>query len=564
MLPRPWLQHYDEGIPETLEPYPDRTLLDAVRETAAARPQHTALLFKGRRIAYRELERDSTALAAALVADGVGRGDRVGLVLPNCPQFVLAELAVWKAGGVVVPLSPVYTERELEGPLRDTDVSLVVCMTRFYHRVKAVQPRTRVRRVIATNIKEYFPPVLWALFTLLREKKSGDRVRLDPADQWLGDAISRGRRLPPPAVVVAPDDMAVILSSGGTTGTPKGVIGVHRAYMQSGLQLRAWTGALCREWQDTILLPLPLFHVYANLGVQALAFVGRNPLALIPNPRDLDDVLATIRRVKPVFFTAVPTLFSALLNHPAVQGGRADFRSIKISFSGAAPLMAETKRRFEELTGGTIIEGYSLTEAMMAVLANPLLGRSKLGSIGLPLPDVRAQIVDSDDPLQRLEPHQVGELILQAPQLMSGYWNNAAETAATLRPGPDGERWLYTGDLGYMDEDGYVFLVDRKKDLIKTSGYQVWPREIEEVVTAHPAVAEVGVAGCPDPLRGEVVKAWVVLRPGSHTSADEIRAWCKERLAPYKVPSAVEFRSELPKSMVGKVLRRALAREPAS
>jgi long-chain acyl-CoA synthetase len=561
MLARPWLQHYDTGIPETLEPYPARTLVDVVRETAAARPRHPALLFKGRRVTYGELDRDSTALAAYFAAEGVRKGDRVGLVLPNCPQFVIAELAIWKAGGVVVPISPVYTERELEGPLCDANVGVVVCMTRFYGRVKAVQPRTPVRRIVATNIKEYFPPLLSALFTLFKEKKAGDRIDLDPADAWFRDAVRRGRGLPAPAVAIDPGDMAVILASGGTTGTPKGVIGVHRAYLQAGLQLRAWTGALCREWEDAILLPLPLFHVYANLGVQALAFVGRNPLALVPNPRDLDDVLATIRKVKPVFFTAVPTLFAALLNHPDVRGGRADFRSIKISFSGAAPLMAETKRRFEELTGGTIIEGYSLTEAMMAVLANPLLGRSKLGSIGLPLPDVRAQIVDSDDPALVLSPHQVGELILQAPQLMSGYWNNAAETAAALRRGPDGGTWLYTGDLGFMDEDGYVFLVDRKKDLIKTSGYQVWPREIEEVVTQHPAVAEVGVAGCADPLRGEVVKAWVVLRPGSHATADDIRAWCKERLAPYKVPAAVEFRGELPKTMVGKVLRRALGRE---
>ena len=564
MLPRPWLQHYDKGVPETLEPYPDRTAVDIVRATAAERPQHPAILFKGLRVSYGELERDSTALAAALAADGVRKGDRVALVLPNCPQFLVAELAVWKAGGVVVPLSPVYTERELAGPLRDTGAGVVICMTRFYSRIRSVQAGTGIRRIIATNIKEYFPPVLRVLFTLFRERKSGDRVRLAEGDRWFRDMIREGRGRPAPDSSPGPDDTAVILASGGTTGTPKGVVGTHRAYVQAGLQLRAWTGALCAEWRDTILLPLPLFHVYANLGVQALAFVGRNPLALVPNPRDLDDVLATIGRVRPVFFTAVPTLFAALLNHPDVLAGRADFRSIKISFSGAAPLMAETKRRFEELTGGTIIEGYSLTEAMMAVLANPLLGRAKLGSIGLPLPDVKAQIVDSENPGLPLPAHQVGELLLHAPQLMAGYWNNPAETAASLKSASSGGTWLYTGDLGYMDEDGYVFLVDRKKDLIKTSGYQVWPREIEEVVTAHPAVAEVGVAGCPDPLRGEIVKAWVVLRPGSHATSDDIRAWCRERLAPYKVPSAVEFRGELPKSMVGKVLRRALANDRAS
>ena len=563
-LPRPWLRHYDRGIPSTLMPYPDRTLVDVVRSTAQERPDHPALLFKGRRVTYGELERDSTALAASLMADGVRPGDRVALILPNSPQFIVAQFGIWKAGGVVVPINPTYTERELESPLRDSGAELAISLTRFYRRIKSVQPRTGIRRVLATNIKEYFPPLLSVLFTLFREKKGGDRIQLAAEDRWFRSFIEHGRRLPAPTVALDHDAPAVILASGGTTGTPKGVVGTHRAYMQSGLQLRAWTGALCREWQDSILLPLPLFHVYANLGVQALAYVGRNPLALVPNPRDLDDVLKTIRTVRPVFFTAVPTLFAALLNHPSVRDGRADFRSIKISFSGAAALMAETKRRFEELTGGTIIEGYSLTEAMMAVLANPLLGEAKIGSIGMPLPDVDAQIVDPEKWDRPLATGEVGELILRAPQIMTGYWNNASETSVALKAGPDGTTWLYTGDLGHMDEDGYVFLVDRKKDLIKTSGYQVWPREIEEVVTSHPAVAEVGVAGVPDALRGEIVKAWVVLRPGQQATSDDIRAWCRERLAPYKVPATVEFRQDLPKTMVGKVLRRALTADQSA
>ena len=559
METRPWLRHYDAHVPHSLEPYPERPLVDIVRLTAAERPEHPALLFKGATLTYAELDRQSTALAAALAADGVCQGDRVALVLPNCPQFVIAELAIWKAGGVVVPLNPIYTERELEAPLRDSGASHVIALTKFYDRVKRAQAGTPVRRVIATNIKEHFPALLRLLFTLFREKSDGHRITLADGDRWLPDVIAAGSRLPAPDVQVSLDDPAVILASGGTTGTPKGVVGTHRAYIQSGLQLRVWTRALCREWSDAILLPLPLFHVYANLGVQAKAFIGRNPLGLVPNPRDLDDLLRTIRKVRPVFFTAVPTLFAALLGHRDVQSGRADFSSIQVSFSGAAPLLAETKRRFETLTGGRIVEGYSLTEGMMACLANPLLGRSKIGSIGLPLPDVDVRIVDPDDPAQLLDVCQVGELLLKAPQVMTGYWQNEAETRRALRDVPAGGPWLYTGDLGYIDEDGYVFLVDRKKDLIKTSGYQVWPREIEEAIAEHPAVAEVGVAGRPDPMRGEVVKAWVVLRPGNHTTADEIRAWCRERLAPYKVPSTVAFRGELPRTMVGKVLRRALS-----
>ena len=564
MLPRPWLEHYDANVPRSLEPYPEQTLVEVVRGTAGERPDHPAVLFKGTALSYRELDRRSTALAAALAADGVRKGDRVALVLPNCPQFVIAELAIWKAGGVVVPLNPIYTERELEAPLGDSGASHVVALTKFYDRVKQVQPRTAVRRVIATNIKEHFPLGLRLLFTLFREKKDGHRIALDAGDRWLPDVIREGASLPPPGVRVSLDDPAVILASGGTTGTPKGVVGTHRAYILAGLQLQVWTRALCAEWRDAILLPLPLFHVYANVGVQAKALLGRNPLGLVPNPRDLDDLLRTIRKVRPVFFTAVPTLFAALLNHPDVKSGRADFSSIEVSFSGAAPLLAETKRRFETLTGGRIVEGYSLTEGMMACLANPLLGRSKIGSIGLPLPDVNALIVDSDDGSRVLGPCEVGELILRAPQITTGYWKNDAETAQALRPGPSGETWLFTGDLGYMDEEGYVFLVDRKKDLIKTSGYQVWPREIEEVIAAHPAVAEVGVAGQPDSLRGEIVKAWVVPLPGSHVNTEEIRAWCRERLAPYKVPAHVVFRGELPKTMVGKVLRRALPDTPGN
>ena len=559
MQSRPWLRHYDSGIPETLAPYPRTTLVEVVRSTVQERPHHPAILFKGRAVSYAELDRASTALAAALASDGVSKGDRVALVLPNCPQFVIAQLAIWKAGGIVVPLSPVYTERELETSLRDAGATIVVCLTRFYEKVNAVRAKTSLRRVVATNIKEYFPPSLRVLFTLLRERKDGHRVSLADGDRWMADLIRDGAQAAAPTVSLSPDDPAVILASGGTTGTPKGVVGTHRSYIQSGIQLRRWTGALCAEWTDAILLPLPLFHVYANVGVQAMALVGRNPLALVPNPRDLDDLLSTIRKVRPVFFTAVPTLFAALLNHRDVQSGRADFSSIKVSFSGAAALMAETKRRFEELTGVRIIEGYSLTEAMMACLANPLLGTAKIGSIGLPLPDVNVRIVDSDDPMRLLEPGEVGEVIVQAPQLMTGYWNNAAETELVLRTGPSGGEWLYTGDLGYIDQDGYVFLVDRKKDLIKTSGSQVWPREVEEVLAAHPAVAEVGVAGVRDELKGELVKAWIVLRPGTQATVDELRAWCRQRLAPYKVPAQIEFRADLPKTMVGKVLRRALA-----
>jgi long-chain acyl-CoA synthetase len=293
-----------------------------------------------------------------------------------------------------------------------------------------------------------------------------------------------------------------------------------------------------------------------------MAFIGPNPLSLVPNPRDIDDLLKTIQAVKPAFFNGVPTLYTAILNHPRVRAGKIDLSSIKLCFSGSAALMAETKRQFEDKTGARIIEGYSLTEGMMACLVNPVRGTNKIGSIGLPLPDVDIRIVDTETGRSDMPRGDVGELIMHAPQLMSEFWDNPLETASALRIDDDGRQWLYTGDLAYMDEDGYVFLVDRKKDMLKTSGFQVWPREIEEVISAHPAVLEVGVAGVPDAVKGEVPKAWIVLKHGvGAPTSDEIRAYCRERLAPYKVPAQIEFRTELPKTMVGKVLRRVLVAE---
>ena len=553
----PWIKQYDADVRPSLGPYPDKTLLDYLRALAAEHGNKPALLFKGATVSYGRLEAESDAFGAALVAMGVRKGDRVALLLPNCPQFLVAEFGIWKAGGIVVALNPTYSERELEQALDSTRSSLAVVLTPFYERVKHVQGRTGVRHVIPTSIKEYLPAQLRLLFTLLKEKKDGHRITPQAGDPWMRTMVRQhlGQR---PSVEVTPDDRAVILSSGGTTGTPKGVVGLHRHYVAAGLQLHEWTKSAQEPWVDNIMLPLPLFHVYANVGVQPMAFVGPNPLSLVPNPRDIADVLATIKRVKPAFFNGVPTLYTAILNHPDVRAGKVDLSSIKLCFSGASALMAETKKQFEAATGARLVEGYSLTEGMMACCVNPVKGTNKIGSIGVPISDVQLRIVDADTGTTPMQAGEVGEMILRAPQFMSEYWNNPLETAETLRR-HDGETWVHTGDLGYMDDDGFVFIVDRKKDLIKTSGFQVWPREIEEVISAHPAVLEVGVAGVPDPVKGEVAKAWVVLKPGEKATEDEVRAYCRQRLAPYKVPGRVEFRTELPKTMVGKILRRALA-----
>jgi long-chain acyl-CoA synthetase len=307
------------------------------------------------------------------------------------------------------------------------------------------------------------------------------------------------------------------------------------------------------EWEDAVIGNMPLFHCYGNLAIMNHCLLGRHPLALIPNPRDLDDLLATIQKVRPAVLCAVPTLLTSLLNHPQVQAGKVDLRSIKLCMSSAAPPLAETKNRFEAATGGHVLEGYAMTESMVAACFTPINGTYKPGSVGVPLPDVEVRILDADDDHTPLSAGQVGEIVMRAPQLMLGYWQRPAETAQMLRDG-----WLYTGDLGYMDEDGYLFIVDRKKDLIKPSGFQVWPREVEEAIAAHPAVSDVCVVGVPDAFQGEAVKAWVVLKPGETASARDIQDFCRTKLVGYKLPKEVEFVESLPKTMVGKTLRRLL------
>ena len=559
METRPWLEHYDEGVPHTLQPYPERTLLDVVSDTARQRPDHPALLFQGTRLSYGEVEQLSDAFAAALVAQGVKKGDRVALLLPNCPQIIIGQLGAWKAGAIVVPVNPLYTERELEHALVDCGVETALVLTSFYDKVKSLQPRTGLRRVIAANIKEYLPSLLRLLFTLLKERKEGHRITLQPGDLWLADLLRRYATSPRPDVAVGPQDPALLMLSGGTTGLPKAAMGTHHATLMTGMQIHAWFGSLVVDWEDVILMNMPLFHIYGNLGVLGTAVVGHNPLVMVPNPRDMDDMVATIRKTRPAFLPGVPTLFIALLNHPDVQGGKVNLKSIRLCVSGAAPLMAETKSRFEALTGGRLVEGYALSESMMAAVISPVQGTYKPGAVGLPLPDVEIRIVDADTGQEALPQGEVGEILMRAPQQMLGYWQRPTETANMIRDG-----WLYTGDLGYLDEDGYLFIVDRKKDVIKPSGFQVWPREVEEVIASHPAVAEVGVAGVPDEYQGEAVKAWVVLREGQQITVDDLRAYCRENMAAYKVPRQVEFRDSLPKTMVGKVLRRALVQEAAA
>jgi long-chain acyl-CoA synthetase len=425
-------------------------------------------------------------------------------------------------------------------------------LTPFYQKVKDIQERSGVKRVITTNIKDHLTAPLRLLFTLLKEKKDGHWIKLQPGDHSMNELLKRYANVAPPEITVGPKDPAILLFSGGTTGLPKAALGTHQALLISAMQLHTYAKSVLVDWDDPITLCMPMFHIYGNMGM-CTSLLARWPMALVANPRDLDDLIDTIRKTRPAVLHGVPTLFNSLLNHPAVLAGKVDFKSMKICYSAAAPLMAETKHRFEALTGGRLLEAYAMTETMLAAVACPVHGAYKEGSTGVPISDVDVRIVDVDSGDTILPPMSVGEILIRAPQVMVGYWEHPTETANMIRDG-----WVYTGDIGYLDEDGYLFIVDRKKDLIKPSGFQVWPREVEEVIASFPAIADVCVAGVPDAMQGEAVKAWVVLKTGERANAKEIQDYCRTKLVAYKIPKEIEFRDSLPKTMVGKTLRRML------
>ncbi|HMV28999.1 MAG TPA: long-chain fatty acid--CoA ligase [Anaerolineales bacterium] len=560
MSNKPWLAHYDKGVPQTIE-YPKAPLFHFLEEAARKYPDRACTIFKGAVISYREMNERSNAVAAALVEMGVKKGDRVGIFMPNLPQFVSVYFGILKAGGVVIAVNPTYPVEEILTPVNDAGIEIMFTLSRFYGKVKEVREKSGLKKIIVSNLKEALPPFTRLLFTLLKEKKDGDKLdSLDSRDVWLTDLLKKYAGASKPNVDIQPDDTALFQYSGGTTGVPKGAVAMHRNVVANTLQIKSWMTGL-DEGKEVVLMGIPLFHVYGMVAGMNFAMATGSSMVMIPNARDLKDVLENIAKYKATIFPGVPLLYNGINNHPDVKAGKYDLSSIKACISGSAALMRETKEEFERLTGGKVFEGFGMSEAPTAVTCNPLNGVNKTGSIGMPLPDVDMKIISLDDGETEMQLGEIGEIVVNGPQVMKGYHNMPTETANSLRQLKDGKTWLFTGDIARMDEDGYFYIVDRKKELIKPGGFQVWPREVEEAIMDNPKVLEVGVGGIPDPKSGETVKAWVVLKPGESMTEDELKEFCKERLAPYKVPRYVEFRTELPKTTVGKILRRELVRQ---
>jgi len=549
-MERPWLKFYDKEVPHHID-YPRIPLYRLLDDTAAATPDRPCTCFFGRRETYRRIKDFSDRFAVGLRGLGVRKGDRVALLLPNAPQFIIAYYGILKTSAVVVPLNPLYTERELTFHLTDSGAETIVTIPMFMEKVAALEGKTPLKRAIYTRMADFLPFPL-NLVQGLREGSAARKVLRRPSGlQWVRfrDLL----RTPVPADFrpepVDPDDMAALLYSGGTTGVAKGIMLSHFNFVANAYQVKAW-GALSDE--QRILAVLPFFHGFGMSVTMNAPILAGGEIIILPR-FSARQVAQTIHKYRPDFFIGVPTMFVALSNLPDI--GKYDLRSVKGIFVGAAPLTRAIKEDFESKTGGRMIEGYGLTEAVTAIAANPYHGLHKIGSIGIPFPDVDMKIVSLDG-TRDLPPGEQGEIVLRSPTVMLGYYKMPEETAKTIVDG-----WLFTGDIGYMDEDGYFYITDRKKDLIIVGGFNVFPREIDELIYQHPKVKEGITVGVPDPYKGERIKVYIVLKEGETATEEEFIAYFRQNLTPYKVPSEVEFRTELPKSAIGKILRRQLREE---
>jgi long-chain acyl-CoA synthetase len=555
---RPWIRQYDPGVPPTLDGV-DTTLGEVLRETARSFGDRVALVWYGREISYADLDHAADRFARALAADGVRPGDHVALLLPNSPQFVIAYYGGLRAGAILVPLNPLYTAPELEQQLTDSGARVLVTLSMFHETVGAVRRTVRLDRVIVANVKDYFPPLLRVLFTLLKEKKEGHRAELG-AGEVAWPAFLAGAQDTPVAHVAQPGDVAVFGYTGGTTGVPKAAMLTHRNLVTNMVQSAVWLAGgdldAARDRRVVVLAIIPFFHSYGQTVAMNLSILAGATVVLQPR-FDPVDTLKAIQKHRPTHFPGVPALYIALLNHPRAGSYKLD--SIEVCQSGAAPLPVEVQSKFERVTGTTMFEGYGMTELSPASHSTPLHGLRKPGSIGVPLPGIDARVVDLDTGTTELPTGEIGELLVKGPTVMAGYYNRPDETAATIRDG-----WLYTGDIAKVDEDGFFYIVDRKKDMILSNGFNVYPRDVEEVLFSHAGVADAVVIGAPNTRGDETVKAFVVRAEGPDGAAlteEGLIGYCRERLARYKAPRAVEFRDALPKTMIGKALRRVLVEE---
>jgi len=549
---RIWLESYPEEVPNTID-YPSISLHQLLINSARDFPNNEAIAFLGKKLKYQTLLEYTYRFANALQSLGVKKGERVAIMLPNTPQSVISYYAILMLGAIVVQVNPLYTERELEYQLVDSGATTIITLDLLFKKVYNIKPRTVIKNIIVTSIKDFLPFPKNLLYPL-KLKKDGHVINIPKEDDiYSFTALMKAHSSEAVNAEINPDeDLALLQYTGGTTGLAKGVMLTHSNLVANVLQESYWLYK-AKKGEERFMGALPLFHVFGMTAVMNFAIYMAGVMILVPR-FNVDDFLKTIQKEKPTYFPGAPTMYIGILNHPKVL--EYDLSSIEACISGSAPLPVEVQEKFEKLTGARLIEGYGLTETSPVTHANPIWGKRKNGSIGIPWPDIQAKIVDPNSG-EDVELGAIGELAVKGPVVMRGYWNKPDETAKVLSD--DG--WLLTGDMATIDDEGYFYIVDRKKDMIIAGGFNIYPREVEEVLYEHPAVLEAVVVGVPDPYRGENVKAFIVKKDGAEVTTEELDQFCREKLAAFKVPRAYEFRNELPKTMVGKVLRRALLEE---
>jgi long-chain acyl-CoA synthetase len=552
LFEKPWFKFWPPEVQKHIR-YPEIPLHEILKRTAESYPDHVAMIYFNREMTYKDLDTASNKFATALTDLGVRKGDRVAVFLPNIPQFVISYYGAIKTGAIETAISPLYKEREVEHQLSDSEAETIVVLDALYPVLNKVLDKTRVKRVIVTSLKEYMPPAKAFLGSLLKKIPS-HKVDRKPNTHFFQELLSKYDANPPKIDVNPKEDLVAFQYTGGTTGTAKGAMLTHMNLVSNAVMCAEWLHG--KTGEETFLTVLPLFHIYGmTTGMNAPIYLAGKMIML---PRfDAVGTFQAIQKNKVTVFCGAPTMYAMLLAHPNLR--KYDLQSVRFCISGSAPLPPEVQKKWMEVTGGVLVEGYGLTESSPVTHCNPLdrtMKSVKVGSIGLPWPDTDAKIVDIETGETELGAVEDGELLVKGPQVMKGYWKMPEETADVLRNG-----WLYTGDIGKMDEDGYFYITDRKKDLIKYKGYSVYPRELEDVIYEHPAVKLCAVVGKPDPIASEIPKAFIVLKEGKTVTEEEIKQFVNSKVAPYKAIREIEFRTELPMTLVGKVLRRVLQEE---